>query len=98
MQANGNKTGRSAIDWNRYGDFSGDDTARYHLSQVFYWLPAVRIVGMQRPYNSQQHGSTLMLRLNNRDRRYLTGERGCGESAERGRWQPLAPGEGLTSQ
>ena len=54
-----------AIDWDRNGDFSGehdDITKRVLLAEWF--------VGMQRPYQLTADGSTLMVRLNNKDRRF----------------------------
>ena len=52
-----------AIDWDRNGDFSGehdDITQRVLLAEWF--------VGMQRPYQLTADGSTLVIRLNNKDR------------------------------
>ena len=54
-----------AIDWDRNGDFSGehdDVTQRVLLAEWF--------VGMQRPYQLTADGSTLVLRVNNKDRRF----------------------------
>ncbi|MCY3779377.1 MAG: hypothetical protein OXG78_03625 [Chloroflexi bacterium] len=54
-----------AIDWDRNGDFSGehdDITQRVLLAEWF--------VGMQRPYQLTADGSTLAVRLNNKDKRF----------------------------
>ena len=54
-----------AIDWDRNGDFSGehdDITQRVLLAEWF--------VGMQRPYQLTADGSTLVMRLNNKDKRF----------------------------
>ena len=54
-----------AIDWDRNGNFTGehdDITQRVLLAEWF--------VGMQRPYQLTADGSTLVMRLNNKDRRF----------------------------
>ena len=54
-----------AIDWDRNGDFSGehdDITQRVLLAEWF--------VGMQRPYQLTADGSTLVMGLNNEDKRF----------------------------
>ena len=54
-----------AIDWDRNGDYSGehdDITQRVLLAEWF--------VGMQRPYQLTADGSTLLIRLNNVDKRF----------------------------
>ena len=74
-----------AIDWDRNGDFSGehdDITQRVLLAEWF--------VGMQRPYQLTADGSTLVMRLNNKDRRFSP-ENSAG-SAER-QAGAFAPGE-----
>ena len=54
-----------AIDWDRNGEFSGehdDITQRVLLAEWF--------VGMQRPYQLTADGSTLVIRVNDKDRRF----------------------------
>ena len=72
-----------AIDWDRNGDFSGehdDITQRVLLAEWF--------VGMQRPYQLTADGSTLVMRLNNKDRRYSP-ENSAGPLS--GKLAPLRP-------
>ena len=74
-----------AIDWDRNGDFSGehdDITQRVLLAEWF--------VGMQRPYQLTADGSTLVMRLNNKDRQLLTGEQ---QRSSNGKIGTFAPGE-----
>jgi len=53
------------IDWDRDGDFSGEhDDITQHV------LYAEWFVGMQRPYQLTADGSTLVMRLYNRDKRF----------------------------
>ena len=72
-----------AIDWDRNGDFSGehdDITQRVLLAEWF--------VGMQRPYQLTADGSTLVMRLNNKDRRFSP-ENSAGPLS--GKLAPLRP-------
>ena len=72
-----------AIDWDRNGDFSGehdDITQRVLLAEWF--------VGMQRPYQLTGDGSTLVIRLNNKDRRFSP-ENSAGPLADK--LAPLRP-------
>ena len=72
-----------AIDWDRNGDFSGehdDITQRVLYAEWF--------VGMQRPYQLTADGSTLVMRLNNADRRFSP-ENSAGPLS--GKLVPLRP-------
>ncbi len=72
-----------AIDWDRNGDFSGehdDITQRVLLAEWF--------VGMQRPYQLTADGSTLVMRLNNTDRRFSPEN---SSSPLTGKLMPLRP-------
>ena len=53
------------IDWDRNGDFSGEHDDITQRVLVAEWF-----VGMQRPYQLKADGSTLVMRLNNKDRRF----------------------------
>ncbi len=54
-----------AIDWDRNGNFSGE-----HDDVTQYVLHAEWFVGMQRPYQLTADGSTLVMRLYNKDKRF----------------------------
>ena len=54
-----------SIDWDRDGDFSGE-----HDDVTPYVLYAEWFVGMQRPYQLTADGSTLVMRLYNRYKRF----------------------------
>ena len=54
-----------AIDWDRNGNFSGE-----HDDVTQYVLHAEWFVGMQRPYQLTADGSTLVMRLYNKNKRF----------------------------
>ena len=74
-----------AIDWDRNGDFSGEHDDITQSVLLAEWF-----VGMQRPYQLTADGSTLVMRLNNKDRRFSP-ENEDADNPLAGKIQPLRP-------